>query len=575
MNSFYSTLYGKFAGLQVDQSFSAKFVYPASGPMPSLKVGKEISDFIVRVPPIRVTNSTISYGPFVFKDSEFGQTAAVRLAVASTCLLSAKSVFRWLYGDYMKEWLIPKENSLRANYAVNAILDALARQRIRQVEGEDFYADVMQTADLLASALLPSGQKDFGALAQATLASFLLNAPIPAPTAIAKMAQNFVSKLNSLAFDQSRLIEILQDRVSSNNAVEIDRPESGWDQLAKLADDLYKVIAKIPGKWHSMYLPYSHMLAAGNSDSVFQKRTITEKELNGIRQNAAKKDRAGDSAIWQEIFFELLREEKRKEKTLSRLSRAATNLNFGTLGFPTSDYVSYYNLYNELAPQIRRIIERVRLVKNVLDENTFEESGNIDLQVAIQAIASETARNDIFVKDENLLKSESWTILVDSSLSLSGSSKEVKALSLCLAETARDIMGSNPWGMFAFSDDLYCIKDYAEPYDSAAKARVGGMTQGGLSHIPDAIRACRRLIAEHSKDRNYLILVSDGTPSGYPGIEAEFAASVKELGRYGVDLAAIGVAGSSIKKMIRKARIIDKPADIVKEFMEIYYGLSS
>jgi hypothetical protein len=433
----------------------------------------------------------------------------------------------------------------------------------------------MQTANRLASALLPSSSRDFGILAQAALASFLLNSPIPAPTAITNLTQNFVSKLNSLEFDPSRLVDILRDRISSEGAVEIGRPESGWDQLVKLADALYAAIAKVPGRWHSVYLPYSNALATGNLNSIFANRVIIEKEFDAIRQHSPQEDHSTDNTAWLEIFFELQREKNRNEKTLSRLSRAASNLNFGTVGFPTGDYVSYYKMYNELAPQIRRMVERVRMVKNVLDENTFQESGNIDLQVAIQAIASETPRNDIFVKDENLLKGESWTILVDSSLSLSGSSKEVKAVSICLAETARDIMGSNPWGMFAFSDDLYCIKDFAEPYDSAVKARVGGMIQGGLSHIPDAIRACRRLISEHSKDRNYLILVSDGIPSGYPGIEAEFAASVKELGRYGIDLAAIGVAGGSIKKMIRKARIIDKPADIIKEFMEIYYGLSS
>ncbi len=205
----------------------------------------------------------------------------------------------------------------------------------------------------------------------------------------------------------------------------------------------------------------------------------------------------------------------------------------------------------------------------------MEESGNIDLQVAIQAIASETARNDIFTKDENLLKKESWTILVDSSLSLNGSSKEVKAVSICLAETAREVMGQNPWGMFAFSDDLYCIKDYVEPYGSQVKARIGGMTQGGLSLIPDAIRACRKMIAEHSSDKNFLILVSDGLPSGYPGIEDEFVSSVKELARYGIDLAAFSVAGSGIKKTIHKAKVVEQPTDMIKGFLDIYYTLSS
>lgn len=567
MNSFYATLYTKFADLQIDQSFSARFVYPAANPLPLLKTGKEISDCAVRIPPVKA-NGRISYGPFVFEDGEFGQASAVRLAMASTCLLSGKSVFSWLYREYIEEWLASKGDPVRAGYVINMILDSLARQRIRQVEGDDFYADIVQAADRLASALLQRSQKDVGSLVEATIASYTLHSPIHAPSVIAKMAQNFVAQLDALAFDPSRVVDMLRDRMS-DGTVQVGREESGWDRIAKVADRLYSIIEGVPGKWHSAYLPYSNLLAAGNMNSVFTSRTITEKEL------AAPKNQDVGNAVWQEIFFEMTREEHRNEKAKSRMTKAALGLNLGRVGFPSSDYVSYYRLFNELAPQIRQMIERVRQVKNVLDENMMEESGNIDLQIAIQAIASETTRNDIFTKDENLLKNESWTILIDSSLSLSGSSREVKAVSICLAETAREIMGSNPWGMFAFSDDLYCIKDYAEPYGTPVKARVGGMTQGGLSHIPDAIRACRKMIAEHARDRNYLILVSDGIPSGYPGIEAEFAISVKELSRYGIDLAAISVASSGIKKTIRKARIVGKPADLVKEFMEIYYGLSS
>jgi nitric oxide reductase activation protein len=137
-------------------------------------------------------------------------------------------------------------------------------------------------------------------------------------------------------------------------------------------------------------------------------------------------------------------------------------------------------------------------------------------------------------------------------------------------------MGQTPWGMFAFSDELRCIKDFNEPYSNQAKARIGGLTQSGLSHIPDAIRACRSMITANSKeDRNYLILVTDGTPTGYPGIEEEFDASVKELRKSGINLAVIGIGGRSIEKRIRSARVIDKPEDIVKQFMEIYSTLSS
>jgi nitric oxide reductase activation protein len=97
----------------------------------------------------------------------------------------------------------------------------------------------------------------------------------------------------------------------------------------------------------------------------------------------------------------------------------------------------------------------------------------------------------------------------------------------------------------------------------------------GLSHIPDAIRACSNHVKPYSKDHNFMILVSDGLPSGYPKIEEEFSASVKELRRSGIELIAMGLGSQSIKKTIRNARIVEKPTDIAKEFMEVYMSLSS
>jgi hypothetical protein len=166
-------------------------------------------------------------------------------------------------------------------------------------------------------------------------------------------------------------------------------------------------------------------------------------------------------------------------------------------------------------------------------------------------------------------------VLVDASLSLGGMGRELQSITLCIAEAAKEVIGANPWGMFAFSDDLYCIKDFTEPYDSLPKARIGGLTPGGLSHIPDAIRTCRNLLVEHAKERNYIILVSDGLPSGYPGIEKEFASSVRELRASGVALAAIGMGSGSIKKVIPTARLVSGPAEVARAFSEIYFSLSA
>jgi hypothetical protein len=37
----------------------------------------------------------------------------------------------------------------------------------------------------------------------------------------------------------------------------------------------------------------------------------------------------------------------------------------------------------------------------------------------------------------------------------------------------------------------------------------------------------------------------------------------------------MGVGSGSIKKTVRNARIVEKPTDIAKEFMEVYMSLSS
>jgi hypothetical protein len=326
-----------------------------------------------------------------------------------------------------------------------------------------------------------------------------------------------------------------------------------------------------------VYLPYSNSLpASGARDEIFQKGLVARSDFEAHARTAGRQAPDYDSDPFsQDVFFELGKDARRQEKIVSRLARAARNANFGSFGILPGDYTTYHELYRELSSPIRRMVEQARLVRNVLDENMFQETGNVDLQVAIQSIASETRRTDTFARDEELLRNESWAVLVDASLSLGGMGRELQSVTLCIAEAAKEIIGSNPWGMFAFSDDLACIKDFTEPYDSLSRARIGGLVPGGLSHIPDAIRTCRNLLVEHAKERNYIILVSDGLPSGYPGIEKEFANSVRELRASGVALAAIGMGSGGMKKVIPTTKMVSGPAEVARAFSEIYFSLSA
>jgi hypothetical protein len=67
-----------------------------------------------------------------------------------------------------------------------------------------------------------------------------------------------------------------------------------------------------------------------------------------------------------------------------------------------------------------------------------------------------------------------------------------------------------------------------------------------------------------------MILVTDGLPSGYTDIDREFGTSVRELRGKGINLIAIGIGSKAIKKTVKNARVISKPTDIAKQFMDVY-----
>jgi hypothetical protein len=53
-----------------------------------------------------------------------------------------------------------------------------------------------------------------------------------------------------------------------------------------------------------------------------------------------------------------------------------------------------------LSGPIRRILNRLRLLKNIGGEDYRHESGILDLQEAIQVVASKSPRMDVFTLEE-------------------------------------------------------------------------------------------------------------------------------------------------------------------------------
>ncbi|MGI0005913.1 MAG: hypothetical protein ACREAI_05810, partial [Nitrososphaera sp.] len=359
--ALYPALYEKFAALQEDPLVGARLVYPAGAP--SLTLANDIADCIVRVPAVRSENGSLLYGLFVLPDDDFGRYASSRLILASTCLLGAKVTIAWHHREALQKWIGGRQDPLRAGYITSVIFDELARQRIRRIMGERFYQDVMIPADMLSASLLLANPDGLPAFFQAMLARSVLAVPsIHVSSLIREKSVDFVASLKAI------------------------KRAGDWEPLG---DRLYGIVEKFPGRWHSVYLPYAERLPAGREHiEIFWAGAIDRQAFERSMRALQNPVNLLQDIIGEEIHFETSRERQRNAKILSRLERASKGLNIGSFGFPASDYAGYCRLHGELAPQIRRMIEHARIVRNVLDESTFEESGNVDLQVAIQAVAS-------------------------------------------------------------------------------------------------------------------------------------------------------------------------------------------
>jgi len=272
---------------------------------------------------------------------------------------------------------------------------------------------------------------------------------------------------------------------------------------------------------------------------------------------------------WQEY-------ESAKTKILKNYVEIGKNTPFEDFEFPIEDYTEFQRKRELLSSPIRRILYRLRLLKNVGGEDFRQESGFVDLQEAIQVIASKSQRTDIFSREELQTREDAWSILIDSSHSLSMFKGEVRGIALCLAEVAKMlILDPNAWGMYAFNDKFYIIKDFSEKYDTRVRARIGGLKYGGFTYLPDAITLAAQALTKRLEEAKVLVVVSDFFPAGYEDAEERLKESIRKIERIGIGIIGIGVNSRMVKQYIRTNCVVDNPYDLMKKFTKAFLEFST
>jgi hypothetical protein len=267
---------------------------------------------------------------------------------------------------------------------------------------------------------------------------------------------------------------------------------------------------------------------------------------------------------------------KRSERVLEHYSRSIANSHFEWYGFPKQDLAEFIRIRTRLIGRIRCALDLLRMAKTSIAELSSQEYGFADIPLAIQVLITKSSRTDIYIREDFDEKTESWAILIDSSKSLERFVCTVKDAAVCLAEVANGMLpGSQSWACYAFNQNLNIIKDFSEPYSSEVKARIGGISTGLKTYLPDAIRLVgSRLEATHS-DFKVILVISDGYPMGYEGIDQELVKAIGEANKKGMSLIGIGIESSAVAKNFRTTINASDAYELMKGFVNVYYGIVS
>lgn len=375
--------------------------------------------------------------------------------------------------------------------------------------------------------------------------------------------------------DQATLALTEKVRGMVENSVE--DPENPL--LTKAADLVYKqfdkvVLPQIPAFPHT---------EAHSGDSLFRDHLEAKKGKGGAKLAGALAaigvegggTELPDEPEFKDSFTALQDAYAKRQKVADYYRKLLSSTRLGGVSFPDGDYAAFLRARAELAGPIRNIKNQLLAIKNVADEEPGKLSGQVDMPMAMQVVASGSQRSDVFVREEPILKDEAWAMLVDASKSVSKSSMEIRGIATCLAEVASTVMRERSrWALYGFNDSLQVVKDFDEPYSIEAKSRIGGLAQRGGTYLPDALAVASKALNSRPIESKYLVVVSDGRPTGYAGIEEALVEKVKETEKMGIMLVGIGVESPEIKKYFKVNSVLDTPYEMMKFFTKAYMELS-
>lgn len=270
-----------------------------------------------------------------------------------------------------------------------------------------------------------------------------------------------------------------------------------------------------------------------------------------------------------------IEEESKIIRMMARYRKHLPDLQFDEIVIPPMNLQEYMKIRARNSLLIKKIRHQISAIANLVDEPKTEEMGLINMQYAIQAIASESKNTDVFEQETSRRHDEAWVMLIDNSTSMKAKFNQIKELVACVSESADVLTGSGgEWAVYGFDNNFSIIKDFKEKFGQDVKARIGGLESGGLSFIPDAIMLATRMLLQDSAERKYVFVFTDGQSSGYEKIDNKLQESIKTAQRLGVNVIGVGLS-NNISKYFKTSCSSTELRELVSKFISSYRSLAS
>ena len=242
---------------------------------------------------------------------------------------------------------------------------------------------------------------------------------------------------------------------------------------------------------------------------------------------------------YNEVWFDQL---KRRAKVRKKYGGITDDLEFDKIDFAPENIGEYLRLKNATHLFLKKMSSQMKMTPNVMDEGIPEDMGLLQMQAAIQAVASQNRNIQIFEQDDYRRIEEEWAIVVDTSSSMRLKFDEMKKFAICLGEAANEVNSKNgKWGFFTFNNNFTIVKDHYENFDASSKSRIGGIEIKGLSFIADAVKLCSRILERENIERRYIFLITDGQALGTYEADKKMKEAVESARKKGISVVAIGM----------------------------------